>query len=151
VLALIQRVTQASVVVDEQVVGAIGLGLMALIGVERDDDGACAKRLAERVCGYRVFEDNAGRMNRSVTDVGGGLLLVPQFTLPADTRKGMRPGLSLAAKPAVGERLFTRFVEEVRARGHQPQTGRFRTHMQVSLTNDGPATFMLAARPTAKV
>jgi D-tyrosyl-tRNA(Tyr) deacylase len=148
-LALIQRVTQAEVVVDSRSLGAIGPGLLVFVGVERGDVEATSTRLYERVSGYRVFPDAQDQMNLSVTQAGGQLLLVPQFTLPADTRKGMRPSLSTAAAPAEAERLFEHFVETARAAGQQPQTGRFRSHMQVSLVNDGPVTFMLRVAPPA--
>ena len=147
-LALIQRVTEARVDIDDTTVGAIGAGLLVLVGIERGDTDATAQRLQQRVCGYRVFEDDDGRMNLSVTETGGGLLLVPQFTLPADTAKGMRPSFSPAAAPDDGERLFNRFVAHICAAGHKPQRGRFRAHMQVHLVNDGPVTFMLRVPPS---
>ena len=146
-IALIQRVTQASVSVGGEVLGRIGPGLVALIGVERGDGEAGAERLVERVVGYRVFEDGAGRMNRSLADVGGGLLAVPQFTLAADTGKGMRPGFSGAAAPAEGERLFAFFVARARARHATVETGRFGADMELSLVNDGPVTFWLQVKP----
>ena len=145
-LALIQRVTQASVSVDGQTVGAIGPGLLALVAVEPGDGPAQFQRMAERLLGYRVFADQAGRMNRSLADTGGGLLLVSQFTLAADTASGMRPGFSTAAAPAVAERIFGELVAECRQ--HHPsgvETGRFGAHMVVSLVNDGPVTFLLRA------
>ena len=145
--ALIQRVSQAAVVVEAKVVGAIGHGLLVFVGVERDDTERTAKRLHERVSGYRVFNDCNGHMNLSVTDVSGEILLVPQFTLAADTRKGMRPSFSPAATPARAEELFNYFVEHARAAGQEPQTGQFQAHMQVSLVNDGPVTFMLRVPP----
>ena len=143
-LALIQRVTQASVVVDDAVVGQIGPGLLALVGVEPGDDEAVLARMAQRLLGYRVFDDGNGKMNRSLTDTGGGLLLVSQFTLAADTRSGMRPSFSTAAPPAEAERGFNRLVEICR-QSHPPgvETGRFGAHMVVSLVNDGPVTFLL--------
>ncbi|HEY2345330.1 MAG TPA: D-aminoacyl-tRNA deacylase [Xanthomonadaceae bacterium] len=145
-LALIQRVTRASVSVGGDVVGAIGPGLLALIAVEPGDGEAQAQRTCERLLGYRIFDDGQGRMNRSLADTGGGLLLVSQFTLAADTRKGMRPGFSTAADPAEGLRWFERLVEIARARHPQVAIGRYGAHMQVELVNDGPATFLLAAR-----
>ena len=143
-LSLIQRVTQASVTVGEEVVGQIGPGLLVLVGVEPGDDEAALARMAERLLGYRVFADDAGRMNRSLRDTGGGLLLVSQFTLAADTRSGMRPGFSTAATPAEAERLFNRLVAICREKhAGGVETGRFGAHMVVSLVNDGPVTFLL--------
>ncbi|MTI74667.1 D-tyrosyl-tRNA(Tyr) deacylase [Stenotrophomonas acidaminiphila] len=143
-LSLLQRVTQASVSVGDQVVGQIGPGLLVLVGVEPGDDEAALARMAERLLGYRVFADDAGRMNRSLHDTGGGLLLVSQFTLAADTRSGMRPGFSTAAAPAEAERLFNRLVAICREKHvGGVETGRFGAHMVVSLVNDGPVTFLL--------
>ena len=143
-LSLIQRVTRASVTVGEEVVGQIGPGLLVLVGVEPGDDEAALARMAERLLGYRVFADDAGRMNRSLHDTGGGLLLVSQFTLAADTRSGMRPGFSTAAAPAEAERLFNRLVAICREKhAGGVETGRFGAHMVVSLVNDGPVTFLL--------
>ena len=143
-LALIQRVTSASVAVDGAVVGAIGPGLLALVAVEPGDTDALIQRMAERLLGYRVFADGNGKMNLSLADTGGGLLLVSQFTLAADTRSGMRPSFTTAAPPAEAERGFDRLVELCRQR-HAPgvETGRFGAHMVVSLVNDGPVTFLL--------
>ena len=143
-LALIQRVTSASVTVDDAVVGAIGPGLLALVAVEPGDGEAQFRRMAERLLGYRVFDDGNGKMNRSLTDTGGGLLLVSQFTLAADTRSGMRPSFSTAAPPAEAERGFDRLLELCRQM-HVPgvETGRFGAHMVISLVNDGPVTFLL--------
>ena len=146
-IGLLQRVSSAEVRVGVETVGAIGAGLMVLIGVERGDTGHEADRLVERLIGYRVFADAAGKMNRSVADVGGGLLLVPQFTLPADTRKGARPSLSNAAPPDDGRRLFDHAVSRARAMHPVVETGRFGAHMQVTLTNDGPVTFTLRVAP----
>jgi D-tyrosyl-tRNA(Tyr) deacylase len=145
-LALIQRVTQARVDVDGETVGAIGPGLLALVGIEPGDGEPQVVRMAQRLLGYRIFADGAGRMNRSLADCGGGLLLVSQFTLAADTASGMRPGFSTAALPAEAEPLFARLVETCR-RAHAPgvETGRFGAHMTVSLVNDGPVTFLLRA------
>ena len=145
-LALIQRVSHASVDVEGSRVGAIGPGLLALVGIEPGDGDAQIKRMAERLLGYRVFADDEGRMNRSLADTGGGLLLVSQFTLAADTAKGMRPGFSTAAPPAEAEQVFERLLAECRSR-HAPgvETGRFGAHMQISLLNDGPVTFLLRA------
>lgn len=144
-IALIQRVSEARVDVDGTTVGAIGSGLLALIGVQPGDGETQTRRLLERVLGYRVFADDEGRMNRSLADVGGGLLLVSQFTLAADTRSGMRPGFSTAAAPAEAERWFNRLVELARVRHAGVETGRFGAHMQVHLVNDGPVTFRLEA------
>ena len=143
-LTLIQRVTSASVAVDDVVIGAIGPGLLALVAVEPGDTDALIQRMAERLLGYRVFADAQGKMNRSLSDTGGGLLLVSQFTLAADTRSGMRPSFTTAAPPAEAERGFDRLVEICRQR-HPPgvETGRFGAHMVVSLINDGPVTFLL--------
>jgi D-aminoacyl-tRNA deacylase len=143
-LALIQRVTEASVRVDDAIVGAIGPGLLALVAVEPGDGDAEVARLAQRLLGYRVFADAAGRMNRSLADTGGGLLLVSQFTLAADTGSGMRPGFSTAAPPETAERRFNDLVQACRQEhGGAVETGRFGAHMQVSLVNDGPVTFLL--------
>lgn len=145
-IALIQRVLEASVRVDDRVVGAIGPGLLALVAVEPGDDETRIARMAERLLGYRVFGDAAGRMNLSVADTGGGLLLVSQFTLAADTRSGMRPGFSTAAAPAQALEIFDRLLAECRTRhAGAVETGRFGAHMVVDLTNDGPVTFLLRA------
>ena len=143
-LALIQRVTHARVDVDGETVGAIGPGLLALVGIEPGDGEAQVVRMGERLLGYRIFGDDAGRMNRSLADCGGGLLLVSQFTLAADTASGMRPGFSTAAAPDQAEPLFARLVETCR-QNHLAgvETGRFGAHMTVSLVNDGPVTFLL--------
>lgn len=140
---LIQRVSEARVTVDGDVVGAIGPGLLLLLGVEKDDDTARADRLLQKVLNYRVFADAAGKMNCSLRDIGGGLLVVSQFTLVADTRKGLRPSFSSGAAPAEGERLYDYFVQQARASWHTVATGRFGADMQVTLTNDGPVTFLL--------
>lgn len=145
-IALIQRVSAAHVEVDAETVGAIGPGLLALVAVQPGDGEPQAQRLLERVLGYRVFPDAEGRMNRSLADSGGGLLLVSQFTLAADTRSGMRPGFSTAAEPALAERGFNRLVELARARHPGVETGRFGAHMKVHLINDGPVTFWLEVR-----
>lgn len=143
-LVLIQRVSQASVRVDDAVVGQIGPGLLALVGMEPGDTDAQIRRMADRLLGYRVFGDEGGKMNRSLLDTGGGLLLVSQFTLAADTASGMRPGFSTAAAPAEAERGFNQLIETCRQK-HAPgvETGRFGAHMVVSLVNDGPVTFLL--------
>lgn len=148
-IGLLQRVSKAKVEIGTETVGVIGRGLMVLIGVERGDTERESERLVERLTGYRVFPDSARRMNLSVTDIGGGLLLVPQFTLPADTRKGTRPSLSNAAPPDVGQRLFDHVVSRARALHPVVETGRFGARMQVTLTNDGPVTFTLRVAPPA--
>jgi len=142
-IALIQRVSEARVVVDGRELGAIGRGILALVGVERGDAEAQVARLVERVLGYRIFEDGAGKMNLSLLEVGGELLAVPQFTLAADTRSGMRPGFSTAASPEEGRRLFERFVVLARQERISVKTGEFGADMRVSLVNDGPVTFWL--------
>lgn len=142
-IALIQRVLSASVNVDDETVGAIGPGLLALVAVQPDDGEAQAKRMLERLLGYRVFGDDNGRMNRSLSDTGGGLLLVSQFTLAADTRSGMRPSFTPAAPPEHGRRWFERLLELARAAHPGVETGRFGAHMMVRLVNDGPVTFWL--------
>ena len=143
-LSMIQRVTSATVTVEGEVVGTIEAGLLALVGVEPGDGEAQIARMAERLLGYRVFADEAGRMNRSLADTGGGLLLVSQFTLAADTRSGMRPSFTAAAPPAEAEQGFNRLVDICR-RTHagRVETGRFGAHMVISLVNDGPVTFLL--------
>ena len=141
-IALIQRVTEARVEVDGRRIGAIGRGILALVGVERGDTEAQAERLAERVLGYRIFPDADGKMNLSLVDIKGELLAVPQFTLAADTKKGTRPGFSMAAAPDVGERLFNYFSETAGKRTTL-KTGEFGADMKVSLVNDGPVTFWL--------
>ena len=148
-IALIQRVTEAAVHVDAECVGRIGAGLLALVAVEPGDDEAIIRRMCERLLGYRIFEDAQGKMNLSLTDTGGGLLLVSQFTLAADTRKGMRPSFTTAAPPGEGLRGFERLVALCRqAHGTAGcvETGRFGAHMKVSLVNDGPVTFRLESR-----
>jgi len=149
-IGLLQRVSRARVEVDGACVGEIGAGLMVLVCAERGDSEAEADRLLARVLGYRVFGDAAGKMNLSLTDVQGGLLLVPQFTLAADTHKGMRPSFTPAAPPAEGERLFDYFSSQARAAYARVETGRFGAHMQVSLTNDGPVTIWLRVPPGEK-
>ena len=143
-LSLIQRVTQASVTVDDAVIGTIGPGLLALVAVEPGDGEPQFRRMAQRLLGYRVFGDDDGKMNRSLADTGGGLLLVSQFTLAADTKSGMRPSFTSAAPPAEAERGFNRLLEICRQL-HPPgvETGRFGAHMVISLVNDGPVTFLL--------
>lgn len=145
-LAVIQRVLHAQVDVDGVTVGRIGAGLLALVAVQPDDGAAQVERMLERLLGYRVFADAEGRMNRSLADTGGGLLLVPQFTLAADTRKGMRPSFTSAATPEAGRRWFNALVESAKNRHRPVEIGRFGAHMLVSLVNDGPVTFWLEAR-----
>jgi len=145
VIGLLQRVTEARVTIAGETVGAIGRGLLVFVAVEQGDSEARADRLLERILGYRVFPDAEGRMNLSVSDIGGGLLLVSQFTLAADTRKGMRPSFSPAAAPDEGRRLFDHLVERARARHAPLATGRFAADMQVALVNDGPVTLWLAS------
>ena len=142
-IALLQRVTSASVTVDDDTVGAIDAGLLGLVAVEPGDGEPQARRMCERLLGYRVFGDDEGRMNLSLTDSGGGLLLVPQFTLAADTRSGLRPSFTTAASPDAGRRWFDRLVELARAAHPGVATGRFGAHMQVRLVNDGPVSFIL--------
>lgn len=141
--ALIQRVQEASVVVDDECVGQINSGLLLFLGVEKGDDENRAQRLLDKVIGYRVFEDHQGKMNRSLLDVQGGLLVVSQFTLVADTRKGMRPSFSGGAPPELGHGLYDFFVAQAREKVADVNTGRFGADMKVSLLNDGPVTFLL--------
>ncbi|MYM21583.1 D-tyrosyl-tRNA(Tyr) deacylase [Duganella sp. FT135W] len=142
-IGLLQRVSSASVVVDGVTIGAIDAGLMVLVCAERNDTEKDADALLTKLLGYRVFADDAGKMNRSVTDTQGALLLVPQFTLAADTKSGTRPSFTPAAAPADGLRLFNYFVEQARLKHPTVQTGQFGADMKVSLTNDGPVTFWL--------
>lgn len=146
-IALIQRVTGASVRVDGRTVGEIGPGLLALVAVEAHDTPAAVERTLERLLGYRVFADAEGRMNLSLRDTGGGLLLVPQFTLAADTRKGMRPSFSSAASPELGQALFRQLLQAARTAHPDVAAGSFGADMQVALVNDGPVTFWLQTRP----
>ena len=141
--ALIQRVSRAEVTVGERRVGAIGRGLLALIGVQRGDDAARASAMASRLLAYRVFADGEGKMNLDVRQACGGLLVVSQFTLAADTHKGLRPSFSTAAAPADAQALYEYVVTELRASHADVQTGEFGAMMQVSLVNDGPVTFLL--------
>ncbi len=142
-IALIQRVSEAAVHVEGESVGAVGAGLLALVAVEPGDDEARTRRMAERLLGYRVFSDAQGKMNLSLAQTGGGLLLVSQFTLAADTSSGMRASFTAAATPEEGRRWFGRLVEICRERHGTVETGRFGAHMVVSLVNDGPVTFRL--------
>jgi D-aminoacyl-tRNA deacylase len=142
-IALIQRVSSARVTVDEEVCGAIGVGILALIGIERGDRTVEGAKLLERVLDYRVFPDASGRMNRSLRETGGGLLLVPQFTLVADTSSGNRAGFSKAAEPIQARELFGQLVAAAQKAHAKVACGEFGAHMQVSLVNDGPVTFWL--------
>ncbi|WP_318464841.1 D-aminoacyl-tRNA deacylase [Photobacterium leiognathi] len=142
-IALIQRVSEASVTVDGRITGAIGKGLLVLLGVEKGDDEAKAQKLRDKVLGYRVFSDEDGKMNLNVQQAGGRVLVVSQFTLAADTKKGMRPGFSSGAAPTEAERLYEYFVEQCKAKEIQTETGIFAADMQVALNNDGPVTFWL--------
>ncbi|WP_339490935.1 D-aminoacyl-tRNA deacylase [Pseudomonas sp. EL_65y_Pfl2_R95] len=141
--ALIQRVSRAQVSVDGEVVGAIDQGLLALIGVEPHDTPASVSKMLQKLLKYRVFSDADGKMNCSLTDVAGGLLLVSQFTLAADTKSGLRPSFSTAAPPALATELFDLLLEQARSQHPVVATGRFGADMQVQLTNDGPVTFLL--------
>lgn len=142
-IALIQRVTEARVDVENRCTGSIGPGLLALIGVQPNDGPAQVERLLQKLLGYRVFSDGEVRMNLALKDTGGGLLLVPQFTLAADTHSGMRPSFSTAAPPALGRQRFDELLALARARHRTVEAGEFGAHMRVSLVNDGPVTFWL--------
>jgi len=142
-LALIQRVTSSNVVVEGEVIGEINQGVLALIGIEKGDSRADARRLCERLLGYRIFPDDQDKMNLSVSAINGGLLLVPQFTLAADTQKGTRPSFSSAENPTVSKQLFEYFCDYCAKQYATVETGRFGADMKVSLCNDGPVTFML--------
>lgn len=142
-IGLLQRVSRADVTVEGQKIAEIGRGLLVLVAVHRDDTEQAVARMAERLLGYRVFADADGRMNRSLRDIGGGLLLVPQFTLAADTRKGTRASFTKAASPEKGAAYFSRLVDHCRDTLAHVETGQFGAHMQVSLVNDGPVTFWL--------
>lgn len=146
-IGLLQRVSRASVTVDGATIAAIDHGLLVLVGVQQDDSESEARRLLERLLGYRVFPDDEGRMNLSLGQRGGGLLLVPQFTLAADTRSGMRPGFTPAACPQDGQRLFDFLVAQARQKHPRVGSGRFGADMQVMLVNDGPVTFWLEVSP----
>jgi D-tyrosyl-tRNA(Tyr) deacylase len=147
-IALIQRVSEARVRVKGRVIGEIGAGIVALVCAERGDGEREADALLAKLLAYRIFPDAAGKMNRSVADVGGGLLLVPQFTLAADTNSGTRPSFSPAAPPELGQRLFDYFAMRARARDAQVATGAFGAMMRVELINDGPVTFWLQVKPS---
>ncbi len=149
-IGLLQRVSQASVTVTGKVIGAIGSGLVVLLGVEPEDSPATAEKLLNRLLNYRVFADAEGKMNLSLKDQGGGLLLVPQFTLCADTGQGMRPSFSTAASPELARRLFDYLVERAAQLHSSVAAGRFGADMQLSLINDGPVTFWLTDRQSRK-
>ncbi|HEY3645528.1 MAG TPA: D-aminoacyl-tRNA deacylase [Gammaproteobacteria bacterium] len=146
-IGLLQRVTQASVSIEGTQVASIGRGLLVLVGVEKGDKGDQADRLLEKILAYRVFPDAEGRMNLDLKAVQGGLLLVPQFTLAADTKKGNRPSFAAAAPPEVGERLFRHLVQRAAGQHGPVSSGVFGADMQVALVNDGPVTFWLQAAP----
>ena len=146
-IGLLQRVTAAKITVDDGLIGAIERGLLVFVGVEKGDCERQADRLLQRLLNYRVFADDTGKMNRSLVDVAGALMLIPQFTLPADTRKGTRPSFTPAASPQEGEKLF-RYLLAQAQRQHAPvAAGHFGAAMQVTLTNDGPVTFVLRTPP----
>jgi D-tyrosyl-tRNA(Tyr) deacylase len=144
--AVLQRVSEAAVVVDERTVGAIGRGLLVLLGVGREDDESDVRYLAQKTAGLRIFEDEQGRMNRSVSDIGGAVLVVSQFTLYGDCRKGRRPGFSDAAPPQRADSLYRDYVAQLQALGLTVATGIFQADMKVSLVNDGPVTFLLDSK-----
>jgi D-tyrosyl-tRNA(Tyr) deacylase len=144
--ACVQRVTEAQVTVDDEVVGQIGRGLLVLLGVANGDSDADARWLAEKIAGLRIFEDDAGKMNLSLGEIGGSMLVVSQFTLLGDCRRGRRPSFVDAARPEEAERLYEVFVDTVRAAGIEVATGRFRAHMLVSLVNDGPVTLIIESK-----
>jgi D-aminoacyl-tRNA deacylase len=145
--AVLQRVTQARVIVDAEVVGQVGTGLLVLLGVTHADTMENAKWLADKIAGLRIFNDDAGRMNRSVTDVGGEVLIVSQFTLYGDSRKGRRPSFIDAAPPEIAIPLYEAFIDTVKSHGIITATGRFGATMQVDLINDGPVTLILDSNP----
>lgn len=141
--AVVQRVSQARVTVHQEVTGQIGIGLLVLLGVGERDQKADAEYCAEKICGLRIFEDQDGKMNRSVLDIGGNILAVSQFTLYGDVRRGKRPSFDAAAKPGQARKLYEHFVEHVRATGLRCETGRFQEMMKVELVNNGPVTILI--------
>ena len=145
-IGLIQRVSSANVNVDGEMIGQIEQGILLLLGVDKEDDEAKAKRLVERVLNYRIFEDEQGKMNKSLKDINGELLIVSQFTLVADTKKGTRAGFSRGASPELGNRLYEYFIEQSKLSGLKVETGQFGADMKVSLVNDGPVTFSLEVK-----
>ena len=144
--ACVQRVSQASVTVDSEIVGEIGLGMVVLLGVGSDDDESDVRYMVDKLTGLRIFEDDEGKMNRSLVDAGGAMLVVSQFTLWGDCRKGRRPSFIAAAEPEMAKRLYDDLVREARDRGIEVATGRFRTHMDVALVNDGPVTLLIDSK-----
>lgn len=142
-IALIQRVTEAKVIVNKNNIGEIQQGILAFIGIEKNDSEACVQRLVDKVLSYRIFADEDDKMNLSVQDIKASVLLVPQFTLAADTQKGCRPSFSSAAPPEEGERLFNEVVKQAKKQYQQIKTGQFGADMKISLVNDGPVTFWL--------
>lgn len=142
-IGLLQRVKNASVTVNEQVIGAVKQGLLVLVCAEKGDSAEQCEKLAKKVLAYRIFEDENGKMNKSVSDIGGEILIVSQFTLAADTAKGLRPSFTPAADPETGKRLYERFIEKIKESGLKTETGQFGANMQVALINDGPVTIWL--------
>jgi len=142
-IGLLQRVKNASVTVNDQVIGAVGQGLLVLVCAEKGDSEGQCEKLAKKVLAYRIFEDENGKMNKSVSDIGGEILIVSQFTLAADTAKGLRPSFTPAADPETGKRLYEHFIEKIKESGLKTETGQFGANMQVALINDGPVTIWL--------
>ncbi len=142
-IGLLQRVKNASVTVNEQVIGAVKQGLLVLVCAEKGDSAEQCEKLAKKVLAYRIFEDENGKMNKSVSDIGGEILIVSQFTLAADTAKGLRPSFTPAADPETGKRLYEHFIEKIKESGLKTETGLFGANMQVALINDGPVTIWL--------
>ncbi len=142
-IGLLQRVKNASVTVNDQVIGAVGKGLLILVCAEKGDSAEQCEKLAKKVLAYRIFEDENGKMNKSVSDIGGEILIVSQFTLAADTAKGLRPSFTPAADPETGKRLYEHFIEKIKESGLKTETGQFGANMQVALINDGPVTIWL--------
>lgn len=145
--AVVQRVTRSAVSVDDRTIGAIGKGLLVLLGVARKDTQNESRYLADKIVNLRIFEDEQGKMNRSLSDVGGAMLVVSQFTLLGDTRKGRRPSFTRAAAPEAADRLYRYFVDRCRTAGIAVETGQFQAHMAVSLVNDGPVTLIVESPP----